>query len=190
MATLNEFLSAGRLGPVQLGLRPEQVVALLGDADDRSARRRPVTVLRYGAVELTFTPIPDTDDSRLSGISVKFAVPGLEIPVALRPNDWLPDGRTSPDEVRRYLEGQGITGVEALRGDDGDETLTLSTGAAIVFADGSLFGMHFRRRDKRPDRKQLTVALPEETVEELRRRARAEHTSVQALLERMIKAAS
>lgn len=186
MSSMREFLTSGRLGDVQLGLRPEQVFEILGAANDHSARRRPVQVLRYGAVEFAFKPVPGTGDARLVSTAIHFHDPGREVPPALRPGDWLPSNETTADEFRRRLDEAGLAAHRDARG--GQETLALDSGASAVFDVGKLHSLHFHRRDTKPDRKQVTVSLPEDAVQRLKHRAREEGVSVHDLLERMIKA--
>ena len=186
MVTMREFLTSGRLGAVQLGLRPEQVTQLLGQPDDRSARSRPVLLLRYGSVELAFMPVPDTADSTLASVAVHFAHPDRDVPPALRPTDWVPTHDTDEDQLRRFLQQAGI---EAHSRADGEQShLILQTGATATFRDGKLHSLHYRRGEQKAERKQMTVSLPTETVDRLRRRAERERASVRDLIERVIEA--
>lgn len=186
MVLMSEFLTSGRLGEVQLGLRPEQVTDVLGPADEQSTRRRPLLLLRYGAVELAFLHIPDTDDSRLVCAAIHFDQPDREVPQRLRPTDWMPTSRTTEAEFRRFLAGTGVPVHSSVRGEQ--EHLILASGANAVFVEGTLHSIHFKRSDKKPERKQMTVSLPEQTVEMLKRRALEKRVSVQDLLENLIKA--
>jgi hypothetical protein len=42
MATLEDFLRTGRLGPVSLGMGPVDVMTALGDPDDTSEKINPI----------------------------------------------------------------------------------------------------------------------------------------------------
>jgi hypothetical protein len=86
MPLMREFLTNGCLGEVQLGLTPEQVTSALGPADDQSTAHRPVYLLRYGAVEFSFTNISDAQE-RLVRIAMYFNRPSREMPALLRPTD-------------------------------------------------------------------------------------------------------
>ena len=186
MATMCEFLTSGRLGTVQLGLRPEQVTQILGEPDDRSARSRPVLLLRYGSVELAFKPVPDSADSRLASVAVHFADPDRDVPPALRPTDWVPTHDTDEGELARFLQQESIQAHSRV---DGEQShLILATGASAAFRDGKLHSLHYRRGEQKVERQQVTVSLPTETVERLRRRAERERASVRHLIERVIEA--
>lgn len=186
MPLMREFLESGRLGEVQPGLRPEQVIALLGEPEDRTPRKRPLQILRYGAVEFAFMPVPQTTDSRLVSTSIYFYDPHRPIPPALCPTDWLPTHATSGQQFRQFLEDSGMQVHSRVEGQQ--ESLILSSGASVAFKDAGLHSIHFNRKDKKPQRKQMTVSLPEDAVDRLRRRAREEGVSVHDLIERMISA--
>lgn len=184
MPSMSDFLRTGRLGDIQLGLRPDQVISILGDPDGRTAKRRPVELLRYGAVEFGFVPVPDTADSRLVSIAIYFSDPSRLIPPPLRPTDWMPTNATDKQQFCQFLNEVGIE-VQS-RAEGQQEYLTLFSGASVVFSEGRLHSIHFKRKDKKPPRKQMTVSLPDEALERLQHRAQEEGVSVQLLIERMI----
>jgi hypothetical protein len=186
MPSMREFLQSGRLGEVQLGLRRDRVMDILGAPEDQTARRRPLQLLRYGAVEFGFIPVPETTDSRLVSTALYFHDPDRLIPPPLRPTDWLPTHATSAQQFRQFLNEAGIEANCSIQGQEA--YLILSSGASVVFAEGKLHSIHFKRKDKKPQRKQMTVSLPEEAGERLQHRAHEEGISVQAIIERMIEA--
>lgn len=189
MASLmREFLECGRLGEVRLGVRPEQVIAILGDPEDRSAKRRPVQLLRYGAVEFAFAPVPHTTDSRMVAVAIYFNDPDRTIPAPLCPTDWNPLCTTTEYEFRRFLDESGVSDYSSIHAEQ--DHLVLDSGASIVFADGRFHSLHFKRRDQQNTRKQLSFSLPQEAVEKLQHRAREEGVSIPDLIERMIRTGS
>jgi|SRR5579884_711217 len=186
MTSMREFLQTGRLGEVQPGLGPQQVTERLGPPEDQSVKRRPVQLFRYGAVEFAFMVVPGTADSRMVAVAIYFQDPDRAIPPPLRPTDWVPTGATTEQEFREFLEKSAI---EAHASSEGEQAyLTLDSGASIVFTEGRLHSIHFRRREKKAHRKQMTVSLSEDTVKILQHRARDEGVSVHDLIERMIRA--
>jgi ribosomal protein S3AE len=91
--------------------------------------------------------------------------------------------------VQTISNRRNEAGIEAHSDVQGqEEYLILSSGASVVFTEGRLHSIHFKRKDKKAQRKQMTVSLPEEAVEKLQHRAQEEGLSVQALIERMIQA--
>src|SRR4051794_14668968 len=116
MPLLREFLTDGRLGALQLGLAPAEVGSILGEPDDRSVRRRPAMLLRYGALELTFLPDNDANGERLIGISIQLDDPSRQIPAAARPTDWVPSFEAGATEFAHALKAMGIASAQ----DEGD----------------------------------------------------------------------
>jgi hypothetical protein len=186
MASLREFLKSGRLGEIQVGMPTDQVIALLGPADDRSVRRKPVYLLRYGAVEFAFKPVPETSDSRLVSIAIHFGHPGRTLPPALQWTDCALSDETTIEAFLRLLADTGMEGH--MHSSRDQEYLSLDSGASIVFVDGRLGSIHFSCADTKKRRKQMTVSLPEDAVQTLRKRAREEGVSLNSLVERMIQA--
>lgn len=186
MPLMRDFLQTGHLGEIQLGLRPDQVIAILGDPEDQSVKKRPVQILRYGAVQFSFVAIPDTEDSRMASVAIYFDDTDRLIPPPLSPTDWLPTGNTTEQQFRQFLEQTGMQVHSSVQGEQA--YLIIASGASVVFAEGKLHSIHFKRVDKKPQRKQMTVSLPQEAVERLQHRAHEEGVSVQALIERMIEA--
>jgi hypothetical protein len=184
MATFREFLTEGTIGDLKLGMLPEAVENCLGPADDRSVKSRPVEILKFGAMELAFKYIPDTKDSRLIAIAIYFWDPARALPATVRFDDWTPTANTTEAEFGNFVESIGL---KACMRDDGDsKDVMLDSGGSAVFADDRLHSIHFRRADKAPPRKQMSVSLPETTLEQLRARARRENISVQELIEKVL----
>src|SRR2546421_210173 len=131
MPSMRQFLQTGRLGEIQLGLRPEQVIGILGAPEDQTAKRRPLRLLRYGAVEFGFLLIPQTTDSRLVSTAIYFNDLDRVIPPSLRPTDWLPTNSTNELEFHQFLNEAGIEVHSSVHGQQ--EYIILVSGASIVF---------------------------------------------------------
>ena len=187
MSAWREFLTTGRLGQIKAGLAPEQVEAVLGPPDDRSVKRKPVHLLRYGGVEFAFRAIPGSRESKLASIAIYFHPPGREIPEKLRPSDRGLSHGASAADIHQLLDSAALSACSTIDGEQ--EYLTLDSGASIVLINGRLHSVHFKAAEKEPERKQITVSLPEETVQKLKHRAAVEQLSVPNLIEKMIKAA-
>jgi len=184
MATFQEFLTSGKIGEVQLGMRPEVVEQRLGLPDDRSVKRHPVEILRFGSLELAFKTVPQTDDTRLISVAIYFNRPKQQLPAALKFDDWTPTDATTEAEFRQFIAS---TGLDVHSKVDGQYThLVLNSGGSIAFDDGQLHSVHFRRSEKGSMRRQMSVSLPENTLSQLRARAQHEHISLQELIERVL----
>jgi hypothetical protein len=131
-------------------------------------------------------PVPGSTDCRLVSIAIHFDRPDRGLPPGLRPGDWEPTNQTTADQFRRFATEAGLTVRSSVQGEQ--SYLVLSSGASAVFVDERLHSIHYKRANKKPDRRQMTVSLPDETVELLQRRAREENVSVHDLIDRLIKA--
>lgn len=188
MVKFRELLSEGKLGEVRVGMLPETIEQLLGPADDRSVKSRPVEILKFGSLELAFKFIPGTNDSRLIAIAIYFSIPDRVLPSSVVFEDWTPTGGTTEADFRNFLGSAGL-GVHS-KVDGENKYLVLESGASIVFVDDRLHSVHFRRSDKRATRRQMSVSLPDSTLTQLRARAERENISLQELIEKMLSTAT
>ncbi|HEY0007347.1 MAG TPA: hypothetical protein VGB55_01375 [Tepidisphaeraceae bacterium] len=186
MASFREFLIEGKLGSVQLGMTPESVEREWGTAQDRSVKRRPVEILKFGAIELTFKQVPDTDDTRLVAASLYFYDERRRFPEHITFLDWLPNANTTETEFSSFLAKASLSVHSRVDGEYAH--LVVDTGASATFVGGQLHSVHYRRVDKRPSRRQMSVSLPERTVEQLRARALREKISISELVEKVLSA--
>src|SRR5690349_8652434 len=108
MAKLREVLSEGKLGEIRIGALPETVERHLGPPDDRSVKRRPVEILKFGSIELAFKHVPGTNDSRLIAIAIYFFNPKRNLPASVAFEDWTPTPETTEAEFRSFLDGGGL----------------------------------------------------------------------------------
>ena len=184
MASFRELLSQGKLGEIRHGMSPDAVEQILGPADDRSVRTRPLEILKFGSVELTFKFVPETGDSRLISLTIYFAFPNRTVPPKVKFEDFAPTGDTNEAEFKNFLSSAALTSRSKVEGDSA--YLILDSGATIVFEDDRLHSIHVHRADKTHARKQMSVSLPAETVDQLRARAKRENLSVQELIEKVL----
>jgi hypothetical protein len=186
MATFREFLTSGTIDGVKLGMAPQMVERFWGSPDDRSVQRHPTEILRYGSLELVFKTVPDTDDARLVSVAIYFAKPNQQLPPGAGFEDFAPNQATTESELRSFVDSAGLHVHSKVEGQY--THLVLDTGASAVFDDGLLHSVRYRRADKSPRRRQMSVSLPENTLTQLRARAESEHISLQELIERVLSA--
>lgn len=186
MPLLGVFLTTGRIGDIEPGVSLARVRDVLGPSDDESVKRRPVYLLRYGAVQLGFTPIGGTNDYCLTTTAIYFTQPGQEVPAALRFADWSPTAEATETDVVRFAADVGLRPEPHAewRG----ENVMFASGASAAFDDGRLHSLHFRRPERPADRAQISVSLPTETVRRLRRQAKEQNVTPADLLDRLINA--
>jgi hypothetical protein len=182
LVTLREFLSSGTIGSVKLGMLPQMVEQFWGPPDDRSVQRHPTEILRYGSLELVFKTVPDTDDTRLISIAIYFAKPKQQCPVGAKFEDFSLGSATTEAEFRKFIADAGLQVHSKVVGQY--THLVLDSGASAVFDEGRLHSVRYRRADKLPRRRQMSLSLPESTLSELRARAENEKISLQQLIER------
>src|SRR5205085_5957071 len=103
MATLEDFLKAGRLGPVILGMDPVEVMNALGDPDDTSEKLNPLTI-KYGPVQLVFWSKPKQRKQELREIVLSYKPRFKKLPKALRLSDWNPTSAPTEGGFVAYLK--------------------------------------------------------------------------------------
>ena len=88
-AKLLEFLKTGSLGPIVLGMNPSEVVEHIGDPDQESQKKNPLT-LKYGSLQLVFWR--HRSKSQLRNIALNF-LPKFEEASAHRGTNGLSSAR-------------------------------------------------------------------------------------------------
>src|SRR5262245_56246548 len=107
MATLDQFLRTGELGPVRPGISLAEVVARLGPPQDESVAANPRT-LKYGALQLTFRKRPDAADGSLVQIGLYYRQPAEPVPEPAQPEDFTARPGVTVAEVREFLARVGL----------------------------------------------------------------------------------
>jgi hypothetical protein len=175
MVTLEQFLRTGDLGPVRFGITAEAVTAALGPPPDESVRKKPL-ILKYGGLQLTLAAPGPGEARRVTHVGLYFRPPAEPLPDPVRPTDWLPTTATTESEFRGYLAQVGLP-----VGDAGEDRIVLPSGAQVSFADGRLHSIQFSHREPGPATRQVSVTLPEATLDSVRARARQANRSVAEL---------
>jgi hypothetical protein len=179
MATLEQFLRTGDLGPVHAGMSQAEVVALLGRPQDESVAQNPL-ILKYGGLQLTFLRCPGVASRCLAHIGLYFAPRAEPIPEPTRPADFTGSPETTIAEVREFLGRVGLTISAAVEGEDASY-LVLPSGARLTFDGPNLESIHFVTRTRVPAKKQVSVSISEDTWNQLRTLARQSNWSVSKL---------
>lgn len=172
MATLEDFLRGGGLGPLHFGMTPEEVRAILGPPQDTASVKRPL-IWKYGALQLTFKRVEADKSWRLAHMGIYFQN-RESIPESVRPTDWLPTSDTTETQFRTCLPQQGLSVYGTVEGVSG-RNLILATGAQATFQDDKLQSLQFTNR--RPA-VELSIPVPSEILTALRAKARESNRSV------------
>ena len=179
MATLEQFLREGALGPIYLGMAEAEAVAFLGPPQDSSVGRRP-QILKYGGLQLSFMGAAGAADRVLAHVGLYFGPHDEPIPAAAAPTDFKGGPATTLSEVREFLGRVGLMESAAVEGEDA-EHLILPSGARITFDGQRLHSIHFAASTPSRSKKQISVAVSQDAWDQLRELARRSKRSVSDL---------
>jgi hypothetical protein len=141
--TLEQFVKSGQLGPLVLGMRPDEVHVVLGEPTERSRKTNPL-VLKYGPLELTFWGAKARAPHL---VRLSLEVDDLHaLPQQLRPGDWALTRRRSLDDFLAFLNSVGATPLDVLRGAD-ESVVLMPSGARASFVHDHLSRVAISRRD-------------------------------------------
>jgi hypothetical protein len=179
MATLEQFLRTGELGPLRTGMSQAEVTALLGPPEDTSVARNP-QILKYGGLQLWFLTRQGTGERWLAHIGLYFWPRAEPLPEPTRPSDFAGTPETTSAEVREFLSRAGLTAHATVEGEDANY-LILPSGARITFEGPLLRCINLVSPTKTPAKKQISVSLPADVWNRLREVARQSGRSVPEL---------
>jgi hypothetical protein len=178
MATLEQFLRTGRLGPIHFGMTQAEAIAHLGQPPDESVQREPI-ILKYGGLQITFSRPSAGVEPRLVMTGLYFPPPLEPIPDQVLPTDFTGTAETTIADVREYLGRVGLKETVATDGEDA--SLTLSSGAQIHFKDQKLWSIIHTARTPAAAKKQISISVSEGVWNQLRLLARQSNRSVSEL---------
>jgi hypothetical protein len=184
MASLDEFLKTGRLGPLDLGTTKETVRRILGEPDDISVKKNP-EIWKYGALQLVFYQSPHADEPGLSAINLYFHDPASSIPDRLGLTGWQPTSEAGIEAFRDYITGydpEVYNQAPSLQ----DIIVSLDSRLRVTFNEGRLYGIHSPSK-KEPEGKQFTIFVPKDVLEVMRQEASEHGISMSALCTRWIR---
>ncbi len=179
MATLEQFLRTGELGPLHPGMSQADVASSLGTPQDESLSAR-APILRYGGLQLAFHRDRGAADARLQHLGLYYRPPEESIPELARPSDFRGTSSTTLAEVREYLDRVGMKEY-AVEEQDATTYLIFSSGARITFDDQVLWSVNFSARTFSRAKKQISVSLPADTWDQVLTLARQSKRSVTEL---------
>jgi len=175
VATLEQFLRTGELGPIHPGMTADEVAAVLGPTPDISMAKHPL-ILRYGGLQLSFIRGDKSSPRRLTLIGLYFWPNPLPLPPAATPTDWLPTESTTEADVLAYLHRIRLSPDEQV-GTDFNRYLLVPSGARMVIGeDERLHSIQYA--DRGSVRKQLSITIPEPTFYAVKDAARKANRTV------------
>ena len=178
MATLEQFLRTGELGPIHPGMRESEVIALLGPPPDESPSRQH-RILKYGGLQLTFVRRSDNADRQLDHLGIYLWPQHEPLPGVARPTDLQLTADTTMADIRAFAAQHDLC-ESASMDHDAAHHLFFPSGARITFDGNKLHSLIFVSHSAEP-KKQVAVALSEETWNRVKHLAQESDRSVAQL---------
>ncbi len=155
MATLEDFLRTGRLGPVNLGMNPTQVMTALGDPDEFSEQKSPY-ILKYGPVQFVFLANEKLRTRELRDIAIIYRPKFKKLPKNLRLDDWNPSSVPTEEFFSDYLENINLHPVHIVSGESGTQLIFIS-GVVALFSEKKMHSLRMTQRDSQ-EAERITVS--------------------------------
>ena len=156
MATLEEFMRTGHLGPVILGMSSNDAMTALGDPDDISRKSNPL-ILKYGPVQLSFWKTPPKKAPQLREIAIAFQPEFERLPKSLSITDWNPTEPPTEGEFRSFIDRIEYPPAQLVEGPT-DKALTFLSGVTALVSDGKLHSLRLKlKENKTPPPTPVTV---------------------------------
>jgi hypothetical protein len=165
MATLEEFVRTGHLGPVNLGISASDVMSSLGEPDAISRKSNPL-LLVYGFVQLTFWRNAKNPKPELREIALDYRRVSEPLPPPLEFSDWKP---TEPPTERRFRDFMHDVGYLPVHQSDGAtwRELVFPSGVTARFRDEMLESIRLIERENNSSPIALTSDEREPTPEQI-----------------------
>jgi len=183
MPMFDDFLRSGRIGQISVGMNQEAVRELWGPPQDTSIRKHP-EIWKYGPVEFSFYRSPEDSSLLLVSIIYHFSQPNAEPPRLLSDSGWMPNSETSIEEFRGHLVDVGIAVVGGVASGP-HQHLVLDSSSRVTFEEGKLSSVGFSAKQESKI-KQVSISVPQEDFEAIRREAKILGISANALCSRLI----
>jgi len=144
MATLEEFLRTGHVGPLLLGMTPSDVMIALGDPQEISAKSNPLQ-LRYGSLRLSFWKSSLDQIQHLREIAISYDKRPSSLPKPLAFTDWRPRGTPTARQFMSFLTRIDYLPAYSLEGPDA-KRLFFFSGVRALFTDEMLQSIQLVQR--------------------------------------------
>ena len=136
MTQLKKFLESGKLGPIVLGVTPNEVMGWLGDAELTSRKSNPLQ-LKYGSLQLVFWRPRKRTPHQLHEIIISFQPNFEPLPPSLKLDDFLHANGRTEHAFRQYIHSINLPPSSMEDGASGRQLLFLS-GVTVLFTRGLL----------------------------------------------------
>ena len=147
MATLEEFLRTGHLGPLNLGISATDVMSSLGEPDGISRKSNPL-LLVYGRIQLTFWRNAKNPKPELREIALDYQRVSEPLSPTLEFTDW---NSTEPPTERRFRDFMHQVGYLPVHQSEGATwcELVFPSGATARFRDEMLESIRLIGRENK-----------------------------------------
>jgi hypothetical protein len=141
MAKLAQFLRTGSLGPAVLGMNPFEIIEQIGDPEEQSQRKNPLT-LKYGSLQLVFWR--RGSKSQLRDITLNFLPKFEPLPPPVALKDFHPSDKPTEEYFRNFVRQSGYLPVH----ESGLQMVFLS-GVVVDFMHGLLNSIRITQKEKK-----------------------------------------
>jgi hypothetical protein len=165
MATLEEFLRTGHLGPLIMGISPMDVMTALGEADSVSRKSNPL-LLEYGGVHLAFLRNTNARKHELREIVLDFENFSEPLPPLLELTDWK---LSDPPTERRFRDFMHTIGYLPIHDGEGAtwRELVFPSGVTARFKDEMLISTRLVERENKSSIPAISTDEREPTEEQI-----------------------
>lgn len=145
MATLEDFLRTGHLGPVILGITPNDVMTALGEPTHTSMKSNPLQ-LKYGSVQLSFWKTSNRRKHELREIAIIYQPQFESLPHTLEFTDWNPAEPPTQMDFSFFLHTINYLPVHQVQGPH-DLKMSFLSGVTALFTDAILHSIRLHQRN-------------------------------------------
>ncbi len=145
MGKLAEFLKTGSIGPVVLGMNPFEVAEHLGEPEQESQKKNPLT-LKYGSLQLVFWKHSGQPKSQLRDIVLSFTPEFEPLPDPVALDDF--QGPVTEMAFRNFMHRYRCMPVHMVEGGSGRQLIFLS-GVVALFSSGMLDTIRITQKEKK-----------------------------------------
>jgi hypothetical protein len=164
MATLEEFLRNGRLGPVVLGMTAPDVITAIGEPQGTSAKSNPLQ-LKYGSAELSFWKEKKDGRLFLREIVISYRPQFEPFPPILPFLDWNPRPPTK-QVFKSFIYYIGYAPVNSVEGPS-EGKMTFLSGVTALFTEEILDSLRLHQRRTKETTSTLLSNEREPTTEQI-----------------------
>jgi hypothetical protein len=165
MATLEEFLRTGHLGPLIIGISPTEVMTTLGEPDDLSRKANPLLLI-YGCVHMTFWRNTKAAKHELREIMLDFQNFSQPLPPLLEFNDWKLSDPPTERRFRDFMHAIGYLPIHHSEGATWRE-LVFPSGVTARFKDEMLVSIRLTERENKSSVPAMLTDEREPTEEQI-----------------------